>query len=199
MTRLNRTVKCALCYLRCFGSSAIVAVAAVALLLPMSRPAAAAVLCQQECASGACAQVSCGRAASGGFSHCTGGLLSWNDGAYTSWCLAWGQPLASSGLPGSTAEVGTSALADDAISHPEAMTAAVRAANPWVAALLAALHDARWANGPTQGLLHESYVDATMTTRHSAARDVHGSLTAGGRHGTLLVSATDGRQQAIQW
>jgi hypothetical protein len=63
MSRLNCTLKCAMCNFRCVGSSTIAAIAAVALLLAMSRPAAAAVICQQECASGTCAQASCGKAA----------------------------------------------------------------------------------------------------------------------------------------
>lgn len=62
MSRLNCTIKCAICDVRCVGSSKIAAIAAVAVLLAMSRPAAAAVICQQECASGTCAQASCGKA-----------------------------------------------------------------------------------------------------------------------------------------
>jgi hypothetical protein len=125
------------------------------------------------------------------------------------------------------------------------MMAAARSANPWVATLLAALQDGtRWAEGPVQGLLHDSEVDATRRTDHSVAlpfagqatrtlsgalqidirvsgdfsrlphlerqapagapptipaNEIHGSVTAGGMHGALLVSAADGRSQTIQW
>lgn len=218
--------------------------AIAALLLAMPRPSAAAVICQQDCTGGTCAQASCGKAPSGGFSHCAGGLLAWDGAVYSSWCLAWGQPLAPSRLPIQAVDPATGAAPNAAIPQPEAMTAAVRSANPWVATLLAALQETRWASGPVQGLVHDSHVDTTMTTNHSAAihfagqaqrtaagglqidirvagdaeqlshlarqaaasspaavapREIHGSVTADGLHGTLQVNAADGRQQTIQW
>jgi hypothetical protein len=214
------------------------------------RALPAGVICRQECTNGSCAQARCDKAvATDGYSRCAGGSQPLGGPMYSCWCAAWGKPLASSqALIAAARDGGADTTSQPAveISQPEAMDAAMHTSNPWVATLIGALHDGKhWAEGPVEGLVHDSHLDpATAALSHSAAlrfsgqvtsnglgavqidllvegdvaqlsrlerhvdaaspgvispRKINGTVTAGGLHGSLQVTAADGRQQAIQW
>jgi hypothetical protein len=227
-----------------------VVLAALHFLAPAEPPVRAGVLCRQDCKDGPCAQAGCDLAGSGsGYSRCAGGAESWDGQTYSSWCAAWGEPPAASLAPAAVQEGGESAIAGPlatGISQSAAMTAALRAADPWVATLITALRDGtHWVDGRAHGLLHDSYFDAARGSLiHTAAlafearatstvlgemqidilvsgdlgqlshikrqvastmpaaippREIHGQVTAGGLHGSLLVLGADTRQQTIRW
>jgi hypothetical protein len=148
------------------------------------RAFAAGSICRQDCGKGRCAQVLCQNAGpAGGYARCAGGSQPWAGGpVYSSWCVAWGRSYAAAAAP--VAEAGGHGVSQPAvaITQPEVMAAALRAANPWVATLVGALQDGtRWLDGPAQGLLHDSYVDeVTAALSHTAAQPFTARVTSNG-------------------
>lgn len=68
---------------------------------------------------------------------------------------------------------------------------ALRRQNPYVATLVSALQDvSNWADGPVEGMIHDSYYDpASFTLTHTAALAFVGHVAAGG-FGTVQIDVT---------
>lgn len=118
-----------------------------------SSAMAAGLECSQDCSSGSCVQAMCGAATQGqGFCACRSGATPWSDSLYASWCSASGRPQPSC--------VETAGIAPARLAHADVLANALQSRNPYVATLLTAmLDDQRWADGPVEGVVHESRFD----------------------------------------
>lgn len=223
------------------------------LLATASRPASAAgLVCRQDCSKGPCAQTECALVKPGapsGFCRCNGAAEVWGDTIYAAWCSAWGrppEPACAPLTPGVDANGRPLAQPPAQLANAAAMALVLRGRNPYVATLVRAMQDgSRWLEGPVEGLVHDSFYDAsrsdlshtpvlrftgrvdtavldiaqvditvsgdikglTHLKHHADAATpsavppqfVHGTVTAGGAHGSLQVIALDGRSETIQW
>lgn len=143
-----------------------------------SAAMAAGLECFQDCSSGSCVQALCAASTQNqGFCACRSGALPWSDSLYASWCSASGRPQPNCMTP-------TPAW----LAHADVLASALQSRNPFAATLVSAmLDDQRWAEGPVEGMVHESRFDAQAGLGlHSQAVRFVGQALAGGVDATHL-------------
>lgn len=147
--------------------------------------------CTQRCSAGACSQSVCDVAQGAGFCACRNGSLPWSDTVYASWCRASGKPPSKCAAPLPLQDAAGKALAQPpaAVPHADALMAALASRNPYVATLVTAmLEEQQWADGPVEGLVHESRSDEQSgVVLHSQAIRFVGQVIQGGVNAAQLT------------
>jgi hypothetical protein len=157
---------------------------------------AAGLACRQDCSKGSCSQVTCDKVKPGqpnGFCRCSSASETLDGKTYSSWCSAWGQPqpACASQEPARDGEGSPLLETSVQLANVQEMAQALRSRNPYVATLVRAIQDlSRWAQGPVEGLLHDSYYDDSQgVLTHTAALSFAGSVVTSGL-GTAQIDIT---------
>jgi len=162
-----------------------------------SLPAwAAGLACRQDCSQGSCSQATCDKVKAGqpnGFCRCSSASETWDGTTYSSWCGAWGQPQPACAPQAAVRDERGRPLAQAPVQleNAQALAQALRSRNPYVATLVSAVQNlSNWAEGPVEGLIHDSYYDtAHGVLTHSVALPFTGRVVTSGL-GTARIEIT---------
>ena len=157
---------------------------------------AAGLACRQDCSKGSCSQVTCDKVKAGqpnGFCRCRSASETLDGKTYSSWCGAWGQPqpACASQEPARDGQGRPQAEASVQLENAQKLAQALRSRNPYVATLVRAVQDlSNWAEGPVEGLIHDSYYDDSQgVLTHTATLPFAGRVVTNGL-GTAQINVT---------